>query len=461
MHKSVMFAYSLYCRTLFTGAFPSKTKEGLTLIDLSSFSEEVVRVFLDIIYGMKGEEVVSIEVEELLKLTDFLQADSDIPVITETLRMMLEIDNCLEIHNLAGAYNFNKLQTVTLTFISGNLQKLMKTDSWKKMDRETLFSLLKEPMIQCKPETSVGEAWKFCFSDRSDGDILMGVDFKNEYMRRTSMRYLHEDSSVIAVQRRVIDKEVPKSYFVFGMELFYIMTFQNKLVVSKYDQRVKMFIPNLQKPVINSIGDCSKMTVAGILVNEENGEDLTLVYVPKKAQYSDANTFSLVKVSLTAETDKVIQINTSFNVHASKIVGSPKGRKIYFCGRQYLHIYDIAMRAFTTQIPILPTIHVGGIKHFFEFKQSLYVRTHDKAHLRLHSLEKASSWKLCFEKELKMNVLRLKSCSSSKECAIILESKDDSSDHIYKMDFDPMEIRHFKTSKKLSEYLFVPEHICL
>ena len=152
VHRSVMYAYSLYCRKLFTGAFPPKAKDGLILIDLQCFSENVVKVFLDIMYGMEGEDSVDIEVEELLKLTDFLQADCDIPVITETLRMMLKIDNCLEIYNLAAAYNFSKLKTVTLTYISGNIQKLTKTDAWKKMDRETLFSLLKEPMIQCKPE---------------------------------------------------------------------------------------------------------------------------------------------------------------------------------------------------------------------------------------------------------------------------------------------------------------------
>ena len=452
-----MFAYSLYCRTLFTGAFPPKNKEGLTIIDLSCFSKEVVQVFLDMMYGMKREDAIDIDVEELLKLADFMQADSNIPLITETLRHMLDVDNCLEIYNLAGAYNFSKLQTVTLTFISGNLQKLTKTDAWKTLDGETLLSLLKEPMIQCKPETLVGEGWKQCFSGKSDCDILMGVNFKEECVRKTPTFFLREPSSIISVQRHVIDEEVHKLYFVFGKELFYIMMFKGNMLIFKYNQNSKLFVPNLPNAVIKSV---NKMNVLFVLVTEGNTEDVTLMCIPSTAQYGEEKKFSLVKVSLVGEVEDITQITTTFKVQDFNVVGSSKCRKICFFGERVLHIYNIASGTCTTNITI-QNILLGEIKHYFEFRGNPYAATHDKSFLRIYRLEKPFGWKLCLEREMEMDVVRLKSCSSFNECAIILESKDDSSDHIYKMDFDPMEIRHFKTSKKLSEYLFVPEHICL
>ena len=53
-----------------------------------------------------GEEV---DVEDLLKLADFLQADSEIDILTEMFRNVLDDGNCLELFKLACTYNFHKL----------------------------------------------------------------------------------------------------------------------------------------------------------------------------------------------------------------------------------------------------------------------------------------------------------------------------------------------------------------
>ena len=167
-----------------------------------------------------------------------------------------------------------------------------------------------------------------------------------------------------------------------------------------------------------------------------------------------------MKISLVHKVDDITQITTTFKIQDFSIVVKPKGRKIYFFKGQVLHIFDIALGTFVENITTL-NILPGERSHFFAFKECIYAVTHDKTHLRMYNLDMVSSWKLCLEQEMKMTVIRLKSCSSSEDCAIIIESFDDSFDHIYKFTLDPVELRHYKTIKKSSEYLFVPEHICL
>ena len=122
VHRSVLYAYSLYCRKLLLGSFPPKTENGLVEIDLDCFSENTVRVLLDVMYGDTSEESVNIDIEEFLKLADFLQVDYEIEVVTAIFRKLLSTDNCLEIYNLASTYNFRKLANVALT-ISGDQLK--------------------------------------------------------------------------------------------------------------------------------------------------------------------------------------------------------------------------------------------------------------------------------------------------------------------------------------------------
>ena len=61
--------------------FPPKTRDGIILVDLSCFSENVVKVLIDMMYGAKEGDIVNLDVEELVRLTNFLQADYDINLV--------------------------------------------------------------------------------------------------------------------------------------------------------------------------------------------------------------------------------------------------------------------------------------------------------------------------------------------------------------------------------------------
>ena len=139
VHKSVLYAYSLYCRKLFVGSFPPPIKNGQILIDLNCFSENVVQVLIDLMYGDKKGDIVDVDLEELIKLTDFLQADCDIKLITEILRNLLNGDNCLELYKLACTFNFHNLQTVIVTYISDNARRIISSDEWKQLGKHQIL----------------------------------------------------------------------------------------------------------------------------------------------------------------------------------------------------------------------------------------------------------------------------------------------------------------------------------
>ena len=461
VHKTVMYAYSLYCRKLFSGSFPPKERDGLVIIDLDHFSENVVRVFLDIIYGDKGEDEVDIDVEELLRLADFLQADSDIDIVTEIFRNMVDADNCLELFKLAGAYNYQKLQTVALTYISCSLERLIKSDAWKKLDEMTMLSLFKHPLIQCKPDTLVGGAWKSYFGESTTLDILMGINYGTVCSRKIDMCLLKKESNV-AIQRHLIDKERKKSYFVCCKELYYVNEYGNggDKFISKYIQTRKMFLPFSR---IRSNVDLKKQTVAMALVDEENRGSLILMCVPSMA-YREEKQFSLVTLPIGGPfmtAADIAHIGTTFKLCDVSIVCNSRGRKIYFFEGDTIHIYDVDSQIFVENLRQLNSID-GELKHYIEFKGRVYAATHDKSTLRLYILnEMLFCWELYLEQQLKMNAIGLKSCSSSSGMAIILDNNDDCLDHIYMLVPKCKTLAFFKTSDRMLEYLFVPDHIHL
>ena len=64
VHRSVLYAYSLYCRKLLLGSFPPKTENGTVEIDLDCSSENAVTVLLDVMYDDTSEESVNIDIED-------------------------------------------------------------------------------------------------------------------------------------------------------------------------------------------------------------------------------------------------------------------------------------------------------------------------------------------------------------------------------------------------------------
>ena len=468
VHRSILYACSLYCRKLFTCSFPPKTDNGLVMIDLGCFSENVVRTFLDMIYQHVVEDTVYVEVEEFFKLVDFLQADSDIDTVTELFRNILDNDNCLELYELSGAYNLKKLHSVVLAYIGTNLEKVINTVAWKGIKDDTLLSLMKNPLIQCNPAILVGKAWKSCFTGVSNSDILMGVNAPSRQAlssRMTDLSFIEIDSN-IAIQRRVFDViDQTKLYFVFHRELYCVVEhLRGRKFIFKYFQSRKQFhmIATLNS-ASNAINDkAKKLTPLQVLVDEKNEDQAIVMCVPGKA-YRDVKEFSLVKLPRNEserkkENKEIELIPTTFKPYDFSIIWNSRDRKIYFLKESVLYIYNIEDQCFVADLPILNSID-GELNHLTVFNGDVYCVTHDNTVFRLYLLDRSAfHWHLHLEEEMKMNVTAIKSCSSSSELAIIFEND---LDHIYKLDPELKTLTFYKSVDKLGSYLFVPDHIYL
>ena len=469
VHKTLLYAYSLYCRKLFSGSFPPKKKDGIILIDLDCFSQNVVSVFLNIIYGDQGEDVFNIEIEELIKLFDFLQADSDIDIMTNTLRGALDIDNCVELYKLAGAYNFNKLQAVAVTYISRNLRKVMKSNSWKRIDEKTLVSLLKHPSIQCKSDTLVGEAFKSHCCGNASSDILMGIDMTAECTRTFDMHF-YQNKDVLTIKRDLTnDAELTLLYFVFQRELYCLrQSNSGTMQLWRYYQYSKSY-----GMICHSI-ELKKPSTVYAIVDQEEKDMLTLVCIPRKMAGVDVGTkqFSLVKLSITssAESHKIRYINTPFKVQDYRnIVYNPQSRSIFFFRGSVAREISMESECLVANHVISNPIEEDTMC-YVEFGGYIYLVTHDNTNLRMYVFNgvedysmMACCWDLYLEQELKMDVYCIKACSSHTELSIIIERINEFSecdmDLIYKLDPDSKTLTHVRNCDVRDKYLFVPDYI--
>ena len=463
VHKSVLYAYSLYCRKLFTGSFPPPTKNGIVVIDLNCFSENVVQVLINLMYGDKEGEIVDIDVEELIKLTDFLQADCDIKLMTEILRNLLNGDNCLELYKLACTFHFHNLQTVIVTYISENARPIISSDEWKDLDETTVFSILKHPAFQSN-STWLGGALKFYYS-RNDGcNILIGINTDYKYHIRTKVCYHKEDNDDMAYFRHSLRYESCQLYFVYRKDFYSIEKRPRGIeFLYKYSKYRKRFYPVHGKTI-----RLENMKAHCVLDDDENDRDVTVMYVPvdqEEEADEESNRFVLVTLSIVhcpySRIEKVEKeyIDATFNVNEYKIIWNRRSKKIYFFNGRNVHIYDMNYKAFVENLSSLNTGFEDDTL-YTAFDIHIFAVTHDGSNVRMYILkETALCWELYLEQEMQLKIGSVESCQSSTELVIILESSDDRMDHIYKLNTDSKTLAFFKTTCVMGKYLFLPEHI--
>ena len=432
----------------------------MVIIDLHSFSENVVRVFLDVMYGDTGP-VVNIDVEEFFKVADFLQVDSQIEVVTTIFRKMMSIENCLELYNLAGAYNFHKLSTIALTFIGDHLKEIMNSEVWKRIEESTLFTLIKHPLIRCRPDSSVGMALKSYFSEERSSDILMATDFDMMFQRKNEMCFLGEFDTTV-VRKHILElTDHVELYFVFNKELFYIKdTSHRGKILCKYCLHLKSFVD------ITAINGNLGMTPLCELTKKDDYADLTILFVPIDA---GQRKFSLAKLSVSdiKMVEKMsfvtTHITTTFDVNKVDIAADPINGKIYFFNGPVIHIYDIESLTFS-EGNMSPNTTKFHIVHYYAFQGCVYAIVYDRSKVTIHILnETVWSWDLYLQQDLEINITNLALCTSPTELAVIVECENDDGldlDYIYKLHPESKTLTFFRTSKPKNTYLFVPDHIC-
>ena len=140
-HRCFLSSICPYFKTFFS---KSKTHEGQYYqVDLSDFSHDTVKLFLDILYGQEETVDLCIELEDLLQLIDYLHADICIDIFAENLLSMVNVDNCLRLYELSTKFNSKKLKTISMVFIADNIKAITSSVSVQKLPK-TLFNELLE-----------------------------------------------------------------------------------------------------------------------------------------------------------------------------------------------------------------------------------------------------------------------------------------------------------------------------
>ena len=234
-------------------------------------------------------------------------------------------------------------------------------------------------------------------------------------------------------------------------------------ILYKYSQHRKKFdiIPGRTIELENMNAHC-------LLDDDENDRDVTIMYVPvdqEEEAEEESNKFVLVTLSIVhcqynrIENVEKEYVDTTFNVNEYKIIWNRRSKKIYFFNENIIHIYSLNYKAFVENLSLLNTGFEDDTL-YTTFNMDIFAATHDGSNFRLYLLKEAElCWELYLEQELQLKTRILKSCYSSTELAIILESSGDRLDHIYKFNPDSKALAFFKTTGAMGKYLFLPEHI--
>ena len=228
-HRCLLYAISAYCRTLFTGSLPPTYKNGRTVMELA-FSSDTVQLFLDLIYGEEISEVLTVDLEELFQLADYLQISDNF--LAGIYQKIMHTDISIDLLELSLVYNCSELRKITELYICNNLQYFDDYDGLKThlqlvkkkgLSENALLALHNNPVYLSQPKDLIvpGSRKNPCDIDLTyrlisyDRDLSLSV--------QNTVR-LGESGCKLATftasnnNNNNCDKEIV--YFIFNYELF-------------------------------------------------------------------------------------------------------------------------------------------------------------------------------------------------------------------------------------------------
>ena len=348
-HGSILFAISEYCRTLFTGSLPPPQRDGKLLLELSLFSSGTIKVFIDLIYGMKTSDVEMVDVGELLKLADYLQVSDKI--FTKILRNYIDTENCVKLYELTLSYNCNSLSSIIESYICDSLRKLVKT-SFKDLSETALSTLQKNPLYLSQPIELIGAEAKECLKHIDVDYMLMTYDrdslpsYKNSLLSvetESEMSVYTEETNRTGRIRRI-------KYFIFQYEL-YAMTWSFKdfiLNIGKYNQNECCFVSVLsfchpgcgpvdQSQLPSYISNGQFDTIITSISNEH----IFIMFYPFKTEI-----FYMMKLKMGNSINPTMELEESFSGILRTLSAICCKRSIYFFDSSVYYTYNFDTRAF-------------------------------------------------------------------------------------------------------------------
>ena len=464
-HRSVLYAISPYCRKILQGSFKAEVDNGIVLIELDDFPPNIVKLFVNIIYGEHVLEVSDIDVEELLKLFDFLQADSYIDILTEILRKLLNIDNCLELYQLSLKYNCQKLKRVILSYISCYLESVIKSDFWKQMSESTLLSLLKNPLIRSQPLQLVGVAASEHYSGIVLSNMLLG--YTQKYLSPTTLSHVacaFGNCDEEKVRQHKIElpghRETCYYCFTFRQELYVIATIHKKgnHRVFKYQQNSKDYVP------VSTLFKCIGMVNnnwPSLVITSYSFEHVFIVFHDARGS---VQVLSMKYGKEAFSIHEYFLIDTSVNFTNFLEVYNKKEQSIYFFSGANLHIYNLNSRALIVRSAAVEDIEMDLDHQLYSYEYfdgKIYFIRFYEDNIQFYTYNNEGfCWDFLCGYPTEHKIVRVCSASSCNEFFVVVENDLDGLDYIYQFDTDTREMPLLRTTNAVkNSYCFVPETI--
>ncbi|XP_034397955.1 kelch-like protein 22 isoform X3 [Cyclopterus lumpus] len=153
-HRILLAASCDYFRGMFAGGLRETQQMEIPIHGVSYMA---MKKILDYIYTSEIE--LDLEcVQEVLIAATLVQLEIVISFCCDFLFSWLDESNILEVHNLADLYGLQQLNARVHSYILRNIQTLSRTDVYRQLPQDEVFSALSSEELQVNSENEVYEA---------------------------------------------------------------------------------------------------------------------------------------------------------------------------------------------------------------------------------------------------------------------------------------------------------------
>ena len=482
-HRTVLYSISEYCRKVFTGPLKVIHKDGKALMDLSSFSVDTVKMFLDLIYGEEDGVVVNVNIAELLQLADFLQAYRYIDILCEVLRRALTDDNCVVLYELACLFNSDKLKRILVSYICGNLSRLIKSQSWEIFPTDVLSSLQRDPLFLSQPAALIGTDIKEQYDPLNFGYALLAYEHELTPSAESDLQVVKSNSIMPKINHDLISKRLSNAYvfyFIFNNEFYAILSMKADCIhrLFKYEQHSRDFSLVLELMGVFGVMVSSEANVAEV-ISTVSDKYLYIVFHPMDSDDSD---LLLVKLNMENSCEPSLEYEVALpNMREYPGIASCQECIFFFYQSMYFtydtanETHDISLN-FTRHIidePVeFPQYWVNlNANPYCGFQEKMYALLNVPWKLQLFYLdEEQSSWVSVCEQLVDKYVQFVKAVSSPTDLIFVLDTLEneptgDEEEYvygklIYRYNPGKVQLELWDDSDiEDGRYLFVPDHL--
>ncbi|XP_068166694.1 kelch-like protein 22 [Antennarius striatus] len=153
-HRVLLAASCHYFRGMFAGGLREAQQKE---IPIHGVSYTAMKKLLDYIYTSEIE--LDLEcVQDVLKTACLIQLDVVVDFCCDFLFSWLDESNILEMHQLADAYDLQRLRARLRSYLIGNIVALSRTDAYRRLPQDEVFRALSSDELRVSSENEVYEA---------------------------------------------------------------------------------------------------------------------------------------------------------------------------------------------------------------------------------------------------------------------------------------------------------------